>query len=206
MEKQSGQKQSRSQTPDPKKPDRIKLNPKKSNRVELNQAKLDQIRLLLLDVDGVLTDGQITYTDSGEQIKSFSSKDGLGLRLLMDNNIRVGIVTGRKSNALVHRCRNIGIDLVFDGISDKAAALAKIIEQTGILARHIAFVGDDLIDLPAMIRTGVSFTVPDAPKEVKRYADMVTSAKGGHGAVREICEAILKAQGVWENLLNKYLS
>ncbi len=168
--------------------------------------KLNRIKLLLLDVDGVLTDGQITYTDSGEQIKSFSSKDGLGLRLLMDNHIRVGIVTGRKSNALVHRCRNLGIDLVFDGISDKAAAFAKITEQTGILAKDIAFVGDDLIDLPAMIRAGVSFTVPDAPEEVKLKADRVTSARGGHGAVREICELILKSQGVWEQIINKYLS
>lgn len=168
--------------------------------------KLDQIKLLLLDVDGVLTDGQIIYTDSGEQIKSFSSKDGLGLRLLMDNNIRVGIVTGRKSTALGHRLQNLGIDLVFDGIRDKAVAFDKIVEQTGVAARHIAFVGDDLIDLPAMIRAGVSFTVPDAPQEVKHHANLVTLARGGHGAVREICETILKAQGLWEKLLNKYLS
>jgi len=168
--------------------------------------KLDQVKLLLLDVDGVLTDGQIIYTDSGEQIKSFSSKDGLGLRLLMDNNIRIGIVTGRKSAALGHRCQNLGIDLVFDGIRDKAAAFDEIMKLTGIPARHIAFVGDDLIDLPAMIRAGISFTVPDAPEEVKHRADRVTSAKGGHGAVREICEDILKAQGLWEKVLNKYLS
>ncbi len=168
--------------------------------------KLNRIKLLLLDVDGVLTDGQIIYTDSGEQIKSFSSKDGMGLRLLMDNGIRVGIVTGRKSDALAHRCRNLGIDLVFDGISDKGAAFIKIAEQTGILAKDIAFAGDDLIDLPAMIRAGVSFTVPDAPEEVKLKADMVTSARGGHGAVREICELILKSKGVWEQLINKYLS
>jgi 3-deoxy-D-manno-octulosonate 8-phosphate phosphatase (KDO 8-P phosphatase) len=167
---------------------------------------LDQIKLLLLDVDGVLTDGQITYTDSGEQIKSFSSKDGLGLRLLMENHIRVGIITGRRSGALGHRCQNLGIDLVFDGIGDKAAAFDQIIDQTRIPARHIAFVGDDLIDLPAMIRAGVAFTVPDAPEEVKRYAHRVTSAKGGQGAVREICEAILKAQGKWDQILNQYLS
>ncbi len=167
---------------------------------------LEQVKLLLLDVDGVLTDGQITYTDLGEQIKSFSSKDGLGLRLLMDNNIRVGIVTGRKSAALGHRLQNLGIDLVFDGIKDKGAAFDEILIRTGVPAWQIAFVGDDLIDLPAMIRAGISFTVPDAPPEVKHHADRVTSARGGHGAVREICESILKAQGVWEQLLNKYLS
>jgi 3-deoxy-D-manno-octulosonate 8-phosphate phosphatase (KDO 8-P phosphatase) len=168
--------------------------------------KLNQVKLLLLDVDGVLTDGQIIYTDSGEQIKSFSSKDGLGLRLLMDNHIRVGIVTGRKSAALGHRLQNLGIDLVFDGIRDKAAALDEIMTLTGIPPRQIAFVGDDLIDLPAMIRSGISVTVPDAPKEVKHHADHVTSARGGHGAVREICESILKSQGKWENIINTYLA
>lgn len=170
------------------------------------QKKLNRIKLLLLDVDGVLTDGQITYTDSGEQIKSFNSRDGLGLRLLMDNNIKVGIVTGRTSKALAHRCQNLKIDLVFDGIRDKAAALDRIMELTGIGAGDIAFVGDDLIDLPAMIRTGICFSVPDAPREVKSHATMVTVARGGHGAVREICEAILKAHGVWDKILNKYLS
>ena len=212
MEKYSGQKEPGSKTSNIKEqaPNEAALGEANLKDLGLKdlglQKKLKQVKLLLLDVDGVLTDGQITYTDSGEQIKSFSSKDGLGLRLLMDNHIRVGIVTGRKSNALVHRCQNLGIDLVFDGISDKAAALAIITKQTKINAQNIAFAGDDLIDLPAMIRTGVSVTVPDAPCEVKKHADMVTVASGGHGAVREICEAILKAQGVWEQLLNKYLS
>jgi 3-deoxy-D-manno-octulosonate 8-phosphate phosphatase (KDO 8-P phosphatase) len=170
------------------------------------QKKLNQIKLLLLDVDGVLTDGQITYTDSGEQIKSFNCRDGLGLRLLMDNDIKVGIVTGRTSKALTHRCQNLGLDLVFDGIKDKSKALDRITQLTGIAAQDIAFVGDDLIDLPAMIRTGICFSVPDAPREVKSHATMVTSARGGHGAVREICETILKAQGAWDKILNLYLS
>lgn len=178
----------------------------KSDSSKSNQAKFDQIKLLLLDVDGVLTDGQITYSDTGDQIKSFQSRDGLGLRLLMDAGIRVGIVTGRKSLALVHRCQNLGIDLVFDGIKDKAAALKLIAAQTGIDPPWIAFVGDDLLDLPAMIRVGVSITVPDAPEEVKSRAHYITTAPGGHGAVREICEAILKARGLWNSILNTYLS
>jgi 3-deoxy-D-manno-octulosonate 8-phosphate phosphatase (KDO 8-P phosphatase) len=180
---------------------------KQSDRKQVDlQKKLTQVKLLLLDVDGVLTDGQITYTDSGEQIKSFNSRDGLGLRLLMDNHIKVGIVTGRTSKALTHRCQNLGLDLVFDGIRDKASALDEITQLTGIFPREMAFVGDDLIDLPAMIRTGISFSVPDAPEEVKSRATMVTAARGGHGAVREICETILKARGVWDKILNKYLS
>ena len=177
-----------------------------SDQIKSNKIKLRQIKLLLLDVDGILTDGQIIYSDSGEQIKSFNSRDGLGLRLLMDSNIQVGIVTGRKSKALVHRCQNLGIDLIFDGIKNKALALTEIIQQTGVQVQHIAFSGDDLIDLPAMTRVGFSFTVPDAPEEVKNHAQMITSARGGHGAVREICEIILKAQGVWDQIINKYLS
>ena len=166
---------------------------------------LANIRLLLLDVDGVLTDGTITYTDSGEQVKSFSSRDGLGLRLLMNEGIRVGIVTGRSSEALLHRCRNLKIDLIFDGVRDKAKALEDIVDQTGIPLQEIGFVGDDLIDLPAMVKVGAPITVGDAPSEVKALARVVTKAQGGRGAVREICEAILKAQGLWDKALEPFL-
>lgn len=168
-------------------------------------SSLEKVKLLVLDVDGVLTDGRITYTDSGEQIKSFLSRDGLGLRLLMDNGIQVGIITGRTSKALTHRCRNLGIDLVFDGIRDKAGAMDQMAQQTGIDLSHMAFMGDDLIDLPAMTRAGVAVAVADAADEVKFRADIVTCASGGQGAVREICEAILKARGLWENTLKSFL-
>lgn len=168
--------------------------------------KLAHIELLLLDVDGVLTDGSITYSDSGEQIKTFNSRDGLGLRLLMDSGIGVGIITGRKSNALKYRCENLGITLLFDGIKDKLKALDTIILQTGTAAEKIAFAGDDLIDLPVIKKVGFSFCVPDAPKEVKDHSDCVTLLKGGRGAVREICESILKAKGLWDAILNRYIS
>ncbi|WP_022668505.1 KdsC family phosphatase [Desulfospira joergensenii] len=167
---------------------------------------LENIKLLLLDVDGVLTDGTITYSDSGEQIKSFNSRDGLGLRLLMKAGIRAGIITGRASEALLHRCRNLKIDLIFDGVRDKALALETVMEQTGIQADEIAFMGDDLIDLPAMIRVGAPITVYDAPPEVKERARMVTRARGGKGAVREVCEAILKARGLWDTALEPFIS
>lgn len=168
--------------------------------------QLADIRLLLLDVDGVLTDGSITYTDTGEQIKTFNVKDGLGIRLLMDAGVLVGIVTARVSGALRHRCENLGITLVFDGISDKAGALASISENTQINTAHIAFMGDDLIDLPAMIRAGFAFTVADAPAEVKDRADMITDRPGGKGAVRQACEAILRAKGLWETSIARFLS
>ena len=128
---------------------------------------LADIRLLLLDVDGVLTDGSITYTDTGEQIKSFNVKDGLGIRLLMEAGVEVGIVTARTSGALRHRCDNLGITLVVDGTKDKAKALESISANTQINTAHIAFMGDDLIDLPAMTRAGFAFTVADAPAEVR---------------------------------------
>ncbi len=169
-------------------------------------ADLKNIKLLLLDVDGVLTDGSITYTDSGEQIKSFNSKDGLGLRLLMDSGINVGIITGRKSQALNLRCKNLGISLLFDGIKDKSKALDKIAQDTGFSFENMAFVGDDLIDLPAIKKVGVSFCVQDASKDVKNHSDIITNQNGGSGAVREICEMILKAKGEWESILNSYLS
>jgi 3-deoxy-D-manno-octulosonate 8-phosphate phosphatase (KDO 8-P phosphatase) len=168
--------------------------------------KLKNIELLLLDVDGVLTDGSITYSDSGEQIKSFNSKDGLGLRLLMDAGIKVGIITGRKSKALVYRCKNLGITLLFDGIKDKSKALDKITDSTNINKENIAFVGDDLIDLPVMKAVGVSFCVADATQDVKNNSDIITRQKGGHGAVREICESILKAKDLWADILDNYLS
>jgi 3-deoxy-D-manno-octulosonate 8-phosphate phosphatase (KDO 8-P phosphatase) len=124
----------------------------------------------------------------------------------MDSGIGVGIITGRKSKALEYRCKNLGITLLFDGIKDKSKALEKIILQTGTAAEKIAFAGDDLIDLPVMKRVGVSFCVSDAPEDVKTHSDFITSQKGGQGAVREICERILKAKGLWDTILNQYLS
>lgn len=167
---------------------------------------LDKIELLLLDVDGVLTDGSITYTDTGDQIKTFNSGDGLGLRLLMDSGVQVGIITGRSSNALKHRCSNLNISLLFDGIRDKRKALEEITNTTGIPTEKTAFAGDDLIDLPVMTAVGLSFAVANACREVKENADYVTQASGGNGAVREICERILKAQGKWQTILDTFLS
>lgn len=167
--------------------------------------RLKHLRLLLLDVDGVLTDGSITYSDSGEQIKTFNARDGLGLRLLMDAGIEVGIVTARVSGALGHRCENLGISLVFDGVKDKARAFDRITGQTGIPAQDIGYMGDDLLDLPAMTRAGVAFTVADAPEEVKQQADVISDHPGGRGAVRQVCEAILKARGSWDDILSGYL-
>ena len=165
---------------------------------------LPSIELLLLDVDGVLTSGEVVYSDSGEEIKAFSVKDGLGLRLAMDHGIQVGIVTGRGSRALSHRCRNLGIELVFENVRDKAAKLQEITDRTGIAAEHMAFMGDDLPDMPLMRRVGLAIAVADAVPEVIAAADMVTAAKGGRGAVRETCEKLLHARGNWESILERF--
>lgn len=166
--------------------------------------KLKRVKILLLDVDGVMTDGRIVYDDHGAEIKSFHVKDGLGIRMLMLSGIQVGIVTGRSSKALRHRCDNLGIGIVFDGIHDKAVILDEIIGTHGVTPDDIAFMGDDLPDLPLMRKVGLSIAVADAHPLVVKAARMVTSATGGNGAVREVCESILTAQGLWGKALERF--
>lgn len=168
--------------------------------------KLKNIKLLLLDVDGVLTDGGIIYNDDGTETKIFNVKDGLGIRLLMEAGIHLCIVTGRRSNALISRCKNLGIDHIYDGVGNKVDVLEAILARTGLSASEVAFIGDDLPDLGLMKKIGLSIAVSDADKTILENADMITSAKGGHGAVREACEAILKAKGLWENILERFLT
>jgi len=166
--------------------------------------KLKKIKLLLLDVDGVLTDGSIIYNDSGEEIKVFNVKDGLGIRFLMEAGIKVCIITGRESNALKHRCKNLGIDLFFQGVKDKGSLLDLVFKQTGATPDETAFIGDDLLDLSIMNMIGTPIAVSDAHDSVIQKASIVTTAKGGKGAIREISEAILRAKGLWENILKRY--
>jgi 3-deoxy-D-manno-octulosonate 8-phosphate phosphatase (KDO 8-P phosphatase) len=167
-------------------------------------SKLKRIKLLLLDVDGVLTDGGIIYNDNGWETKVFNVKDGLGIRLLMEAGIHLGIITGRSSNALNSRCKNLGINLIYDGVRNKIDVLDDLLDQTGVSAEEVAFIGDDLPDLAMMKMVGLSIAVGDAHKSIIDTADMVTSARGVHGAVREVCEAILKAKGLWEDILERF--
>lgn len=171
----------------------------------MTQHKLKHIKLLICDVDGVLTDGTIIYNDQGSETKIFNVKDGFGIRLLMEAGIAFYIVTGRRSEALYSRCKNLGIDHIFDGVKDKAAVFDRILDQSGLAGSDIAFIGDDLPDLPLMKKVGLSIAVGDAHEMVLKHADMVTSATGGNGAVREVCEAVLKAQGTWEALVERFL-
>ena len=173
----------------------------------INAAKLDKlkyIQLLLLDVDGVLTDGSILFHDDGSESKIFNVKDGLGLKLIMKTGVKVGIVTGRKSQALHHRCSDLGIRYIFEGVRDKAKMLEKIIELTEVAADRTAYIGDDLPDLSLMRRVGLSIAVADAHELVRRKADWTTSAAGGGGAVREVCETMLKARGLWDKITAQF--
>jgi 3-deoxy-D-manno-octulosonate 8-phosphate phosphatase (KDO 8-P phosphatase) len=172
--------------------------------VQNHKDRLEKIKLLLLDVDGVMTDGTIIYDDNNTEIKQFYARDGLGIRLVMRAGIKVGVVTGRRSEALIHRCRNLGIELIFDGIEDKAALLGEITTRTALSVDEIAFVGDDLVDLSLMQKVGLSIAVADAHEIVKARADIVTKAQGGAGAVREICESLLKSQHQWEDILKEF--
>jgi 3-deoxy-D-manno-octulosonate 8-phosphate phosphatase (KDO 8-P phosphatase) len=169
----------------------------------MTENRLKRIQMVLLDVDGVLTSGEIIYSDSGEQIKIFNVKDGLGIRLLQEAGIQVGIITGRRGKALQHRCDNLGIDLIFDGIRNKEKVLEEIRSETGIPYEAMAYIGDDLPDVPVMKKVGLGVAVGDAGETVQKHAHMTTRAHGGKGAVREVSEAILIAQGLWDDLIQR---
>lgn len=164
-------------------------------------ARAARIRLLVLDVDGVLTDGRIIYTDKGEEIKHFHVRDGHGLKLAQRGGIIVALITGRSSAAVAHRAANLGIDHLFQGVRDKLAVLSRLQADLGLSWQETAVVGDDLVDLPLLRRAGLAVAVADAVPEVKEQAHWTTSLPGGRGAVREVCELLLKAQGKWETMV-----
>lgn len=170
----------------------------------MNTSRFQKIKLLLLDVDGVLTDGSIAYTEDRTETKVFNVKDGLGIKMLHQSDINTGIITGRSSSALLRRCRELGIDLVFDNVGDKAEVLDQIMEETGLASEEIAFIGDDLPDLPILRKVGLGIAVADAHALIREQADMTTKNKGGHGAVREVCEAILNSKGVWQQVIRQW--
>ncbi|HMA84247.1 MAG TPA: HAD hydrolase family protein [Desulfosalsimonadaceae bacterium] len=166
--------------------------------------RFQPIELLLLDVDGVLTEGAIAYTEDQTETKVFHVKDGLGIKMLHQSGIMTGIVTGRASPALLRRCRELGIHMVYDNIQDKGAVFDRITEATGLPASSIAFMGDDLPDLPMFKKAGLSIAVADAHSVVREQADMITEKCGGQGAVREVCEMIIKSKGLWDALIEQW--
>ena len=169
------------------------------------QARLARIALVAMDVDGTLTDGTILLTSDGDEIKGFSSRDGIGLKLLRLAGLEAAFVTARSGFAVRRRAKELGVRDVVLGSSDKGAALRALAKKRRLPLDRIAFVGDDLQDLPAMRIAGVSIAVGDAPREVRERVDVVTRARGGSGAVREAIERLLAAQGRLDGALAYFL-
>ncbi|MCA1797410.1 MAG: KdsC family phosphatase [Desulfuromonadaceae bacterium] len=170
----------------------------------MNKQRIEVIRLLLLDVDGVMTDGGIVYDSNGVETKRFNVRDGHGLKLLQRAGIEVGIITGRESDIVEKRAAELGIAHVFQGAKNKLEPYAQIQVESGYADYQIAYIGDDLVDLPILRRVGFAVAVADAVAELRPWVDYITSKAGGHGAVREVCELLLKQSGKWEKVTARY--
>ncbi|WP_305909079.1 3-deoxy-manno-octulosonate-8-phosphatase KdsC [Methylomarinum sp. Ch1-1] len=168
-------------------------------------AKARQVKLLILDVDGVLTDGRLFFDQQGREYKSFHARDGHGVKLLRQSGVEIAVISGRKSSSVALRMKNLGIEHVYQGHEDKIAAFNEVLAKTGVTAEQAAHVGDDWMDLPIMVRAGFAVAVSDANFAVKQYADWCTETAGGLGAVREVCDLIMQAQGTFETALQRYL-
>jgi YrbI family 3-deoxy-D-manno-octulosonate 8-phosphate phosphatase len=168
------------------------------------ETRLARVQLLLLDVDGVLTDGGVTWSNDGIEAKTFHIRDGLGLRLWQRAGGRVGLVTGRSSHVVQLRADELGIGIVRQGVDDKLEAAGAIVAACGLVWEETAFMGDDLPDLPVVRRAGVGIAVADACAEVRAAAPLVTDLPGGRGAVREAIERLLRARGAWEAIVARY--
>lgn len=167
-------------------------------------ARAARVRLLLLDVDGVLTDGGIVYADTGAELKRFHVRDGSGLKLWRAAGNRAAILSGRSSPAVDVRAAELGIAPVLQGRDDKAAGLAEVLAAAGVGADEVCAVGDDLPDLPVLLRCGLAVAVADAAPEVRAAAHYVTAVPGGRGAVRDAVEWLLKARGAWDGLVSRF--
>jgi 3-deoxy-D-manno-octulosonate 8-phosphate phosphatase (KDO 8-P phosphatase) len=163
------------------------------------------IRLIAFDVDGILTDGGLYLSDSGEEFKRFNSLDGHGLKMLKASGVELAIITGRTSRCVEIRAKNLGITHVYQGISQKWDAMQDLLGKLGLAPEVAAFMGDDVVDLPAMRRVGLALTVPNAPPVMHEHAHYTTKQAGGHGAVREVCELIMTAQGTLNTQLTPFL-
>jgi 3-deoxy-D-manno-octulosonate 8-phosphate phosphatase (KDO 8-P phosphatase) len=166
--------------------------------------KAANVRLMAFDIDGVMTDGRLYFSPNGDEMKAFFSRDGLGLKMLAGAGITLAIITGRDSPIVTRRAENLGIDLVMQGVDDKRLAMARLIEREGFDFVQAGYMGDDVVDLDVMVACGFSATVPDCHGTVRQVADYVAHAAAGAGAVREVCELLLRAQGKWDQALATY--
>ena len=168
--------------------------------------QLARIKLLLLDVDGVLTDGRIIYDNQGNELKAFDVKDGHGLKMVQRAGIKVGIITGRRSAVVSRRAQELGIEILYQGALRKLEPYLEILSAQNLNDNQVAYVGDDLVDLPILHRVGFSATVADAVPDLFPCVDYVATRPGGGGAVREICDLLLRASGQWDEITKRYFS
>ncbi len=174
------------------------------NQREINR-RARAVRLLILDVDGVMTDGSIILDNDGNEYKAFHVRAGHGIRMLMNSGIQVAIITGRGSKVVALRAKELGITEVYQKCKDKRSAFRKLLLKYSIGAGDVAYIGDDIVDLPVMSQVGLPVAVAAAPDEVKAHASLVTKNRGGRGAVREVTDLILRAKGLWKELYSEYL-
>jgi len=167
--------------------------------------KAARIRLLIFDVDGVLTDGSLFIGDDGQEYKAFNSRDGHGIKMLLGHDVEIAIITGRTSRVVEHRMKNLGITRIYQGQHDKLQAYNDLSETLGIADEEIAYVGDDVVDLPVMRRVGLAIAVQDAHPLVRKHSHWQTPSPGGRGAARDTCEMLMEAKGVLDGELDKYL-
>jgi 3-deoxy-D-manno-octulosonate 8-phosphate phosphatase (KDO 8-P phosphatase) len=163
------------------------------------------IRLLVLDVDGVMSDGKLYFTDQGVELKAFNSLDGQGIKMLQRSGVKVAIITGRQSSIVAKRAQDLNIESLIQGREDKLVALSEMIARMDLHLHQVAYMGDDLPDLPAIRKVGLGITVPNASPELKQHVAFCTRRQGGDGAVREVCELLMQAQNTWSEQLAVYL-
>lgn len=176
---------------------------KKSNQRKITAAA-KKIRLLVLDVDGVLTDGSIILDNEGNEVKAFHVRDGHGIKMLAKCGFHIAIITGRHSKVVDRRAAELGIVEVYQRCHTKTAAYEQLLEKFNVTDSEVAYVGDDVVDIPILKRVGLPVAVADAAEEARKYALLVTRNRGGRGAVREVTDLLLKATGRWEELMNEY--
>lgn len=166
--------------------------------------RVRQVELLILDVDGVLTDGRLYYSDRGTELKGFSTQDGAALKMLKASGVASAVITGRRSDLVARRVAELGIDHYYAGVADKAEALEELVRASGLGAHRMAHVGDDVPDLPLFNRVAVRFSVPGAHPVILERADYTATAPAGFGAVREICQFLMTEKGTWSEALAAY--
>lgn len=167
--------------------------------------KAQRIKLLILDVDGVMTDNKLIYSDDGVESKAFNTRDGHGMVLLQKSGIEIAIITGRTSQLVANRMQDLKVKHLFQGVPDKLPTFLKLVDTLGLAFNEIAYIGDDILDLPILMRIGLAVTPADGDAEVKSRVDYISAYDGGEGCVREVCEIILRSQGKWQQHMDFFL-